>query len=115
MVALANHTGKGRGKSLAILVATDRYLDHVVDLTVAAFAKGTRVTLFFTGRGVLLTLAPRFRQLVGKAAVNICDYSFRAHGLHGREHEVPGVSTQNFVCQMKNAEILAGADRHLVF
>ncbi len=61
------------------------------------------------------TMKPEFRQLAGKAELSICDASFRANGLHGREHEVPGVTVKNFATQTKNAEILAGAMRHLVF
>ena len=101
--------------SLAILVSTDKHLDHVVNLTAAAFAKGKKVSLFFTGKGVQLTMQAQFKELVGKAALSICDASFRANGLHGREHEVPGVSPTDFTTQAKNAELLAGANRYLVF
>lgn len=101
--------------SLAILVSTDKHLNHVVSLTTAAFAKGKSVSLFFTGKGVRLTLAPQFRELVGKATLAICDVSFRANGLHGRENEVPGVTLNDFTTQTKNAEMMANADRHLVF
>jgi predicted peroxiredoxin len=100
--------------SLAILVSTDKHLDHVVKLTTAAFAKGKQVSLFFTGKGVLLTIRPQFKKLVGKASLSICDVSFRANGLHGREQEVPGVTLHDFVTQAKNAQMLASADRHLV-
>jgi len=101
-------------ESLAILVSTDKHLDHVVNLTTAAFAKGKQVSLFFTGKGVLLTIRPQFKKLVGKATLSICDVSFRANGLHGREEEVPGVTVDNFSTQAKNAQMLASADRHLV-
>lgn len=101
-------------ESLAILVSTDKHLDHVVNLTTAAFAKGKQVSLFFTGKGVLLTIRPQFKKLVGKATLSICDVSFRANGLHGREEEVPGVTVNNFSTQAKNAQMLASADRHLV-
>lgn len=101
--------------SLAILVSTDKHLDHVVNLTSAAFAKGKKVSLFFTGKGVLLTMRPRFEDLAGKAEISICDVSFRTNGLHGREHEVPGVKAKNFSTQAKNADMLASAQRHLVF
>ncbi len=100
--------------SLAILVSSDKHLDHVVNLTTAAFAKGKMVSLFFTGRGVLLTVRPQFKELVGKASLSICDASFRANGLRGRETEVPGVTMKDFATQAKNAEMLARADRHLV-
>ena len=102
-------------ESLAILVCNDKHLDHVVNLTMAASAKGKKVSIFFTGKGVLLTVKPEFRALVGKAVLSICDVSFRANGLHGREHEVPGVTMETFSTQTKNAEMLDRADRHLVF
>ena len=101
--------------SLAILVSTDQHLDPVINLTTAAFAKGKSVNLLFTGKGVLLTIRPQFRKLVGKATVSICDVSFRANGLHGRENEVPGVTRQHFVTQAKNAQLMVNAKRHLVF
>ena len=104
-----------KNDSLAILVTTDRHLDHVINLTAAAFAKSKQVDIFFTGRGVFLAMQPEFRQLVGKACLRICDASFRANGLSGRENEIPGVTFADFATQAKNAELLAGARRHIVF
>ena len=101
--------------SLAILVYTDRHLDHVVNLTAAAVAKSKKVSLFFTGQGVLLTMKPGFEKLAGKATMSICDTSFRAYGLHGKAHEVPGVTSHDFASRTRIAEMLAAADRHLVF
>ena len=101
--------------SIGILVSSDRHMDHVVDLTQAAHAKGKQVSLFFTGKGVLLTMRPRFKELVGKAKLFVCDVSFRANGLHGRETEVPGVGFKDFATQAKNAEMLSKSDRYLVF
>ena len=102
-------------ETLLILVSNDKHLDHVVNLTAAAHAKGKQVHLFFTGKGVSLTLAPKFRQLAGKADVSICGFSFQANGLHGREQEVLDVTEADFTTQAKNAKLLAGAHRHLVF
>ena len=110
-----DRTARPTPGSLAILISTDRHLDHVVNLTAAAFAKGKKVSLFFTGTGVLLTMKPAFSKLADKAELNICDASFRANGLHGREHEVPGVTMNAFSTQARNAEMLERADRHLVF
>jgi hypothetical protein len=62
----------------------------------------------------LLTVRPRFKELVGRATLRICDASFRANGLHGREKEVPGVTMKDFATQAENAQMLAEADRHLV-
>ena len=114
MVISQNKTAMSATDSLSILVSTDKHLDHVVNLTTAAFAKGKKVSLFFTGKGVLLTIRPQFKKLVGKATLSICDVSFRANGLHGREEEVPGVTMNDFATQAKNAQMLANSDRHLV-
>jgi hypothetical protein len=97
------------------MVTTDKHLDHVVSLTAAAFAKGVSVSLFFTGRGVLLTMHPQFSKLVGKCTLRVCDISFRAYGLNGKEHLVPGATLRDFTTQAANAEMLARSDRHLVF
>lgn len=101
--------------SLGILVNTDKYLDYVINLTSAAYAKGKDVHIFFTGKGVAFTLTPDFKKLVGKAKLAVCDVSFRSHGLHGREGEVPGVGFKDFATQAKNAEMVAQMDRYVVF
>ena len=97
--------------SLGILVNTDKYLDYVVNLTRAAHSKGKEIQIFFTGKGVLLTLNPDFKKLVGKAKLAICDVSFRSNGLD----DVPGVGFKDFATQAKNAEMVANMDRYVVF
>lgn len=103
------------GDTLGILVTTDKHLDCVVELVTAAHAKGKEVQAFFTGSSVHLTLKPEFAKLAGKAKLWICDVSFRANGLHGREEEVPGVDFKSFATQGRNAEMLAESDRYVVF
>ena len=101
--------------TLGILVSSDKHLTHVVNLTRAAHTRGRQVHIFFTGSGVTLTLLPEFKELVGLANISICDVSFRAFGLHGREDEVSGVGFKDFATQAKNAEIIKTCDRYLVF
>lgn len=101
--------------TLAILVSSDKHWEHVVNLTAAACFKNKQVRLVFTGRGVLLTLRPGFEKLNDMAVVCICEASFRAHGLQGRMQELPGVTAENVVTQAENANLLAGAHRHLIF
>ena len=115
VVNFQNNTKRFPTGALAIMVSTDKYLDHVVNLTSAAVAKGKRVSLFFTGNGVLLTVKPQFKQLVDQASVCICEASFRTHGLHGNKRQVPGVTQASFTTPARYAEMLAQADRHLVF
>ena len=100
---------------LAIMVSTDKHMDHVVKLTTAAVAKGKRVGLFICGKGVLLTKRPQFKQLADMASVSICEASFRANGLHGRQAKVSEGTAIDFTGQAKHAEMLAQADRYLVF
>jgi len=101
--------------TLGILVSSDRYMHHVVNLTRAAYDRDKQVHIFFTGSAVLLTLLPEFRDLVGRAVLSICDVSFRAFGLHGREDEVPGVGFKDFATQAKNAELIETMERYVVF
>ena len=97
---------------LGILVGTDRHMEHVINLTRAAHAKGKRIEIFFTGAGVKLTQREDFKQLVGKAKLSVCDVSFRALGLSG---DVPGVGFKDFATQARNAEMMNECDRYVVF
>lgn len=99
-------------EKLGILVATDRHLDHVINLTEAAVSKEKQVEIFFTGAGVALTQKDDFRRLVGKARLSVCDVSFRGMGLTG---EVPGVGFKDFATQARNAEMINACDRYVVF
>ena len=101
-------------ETLGILVSSGKHLDYVVGLVDAAHAKGKQTQVFFTGNSVHLTLEPEFARLAGKAKIWICDVSFRANGLHGREDDVPGVDFKSFATQGRNAEMLAESDRYIV-
>ena len=100
--------------TLGILVSSDKHMDQVINLTQAAYDRGKQVHIFFTGAAVMLTLLPEFKDLVGRAALSICDVSFRAFGLHGREDEVPGVGFKDFATQARNAEMAAECNRYVV-
>jgi predicted peroxiredoxin len=99
-------------EKLGLLVSSDKHLDYVINLTLAARDKGKDVEIFFTGKGVLLTQSPDFAKLVGKAKMSLCDVSFRALGLEG---DVPGFGFKDFATQAKNAELIKNSDRYLVF
>lgn len=99
-------------QSLGIMVSSDKHLDYVLNLTLAAHAQGHQIKIFFTGKSVLLTQEDDFEQLVGKALLYVCDVSFRANGLEGKH--VPGVGFKEFVTQARNAEMLEESDRYLV-
>jgi len=98
---------------LGIVVRDNKYLDYVINAAKAANKKGIEVEIFFTGKGVLLTQEEKFKELVDVAKLFVCDVSFRANGLEGKE--VPGVGFKQFVTQARNAEMIEECDRYLVF
>jgi len=102
-------------ETLGLLVSTDKHLDYITKIVDATHAKGKDIEIFFTGKGVLLTLESDFRKLAGKARLSVCDVSFRANGLNGREEDVPGIGFKDFATQARNAEMIARVDRYLVF
>jgi hypothetical protein len=59
----------------------------------------------------LLTQHKRFTDLVGLAALKVCEVSFRSNGLSG---DVAGVGFKDFVTQAFNAEMVAECDRYIV-
>jgi len=97
---------------LGILVSSDRYLPHVVNLTEAAHKKGKEVYIFFTGKGVRLTQEPDFQKLIGRAKVALCEVSYRAQGLKG---DVPGLGFKDFASQLKNADMVKNCNGYVVF
>ena len=99
-------------ETLGILVGTDKHLNSVIKLTLAAHAKGKKVSIFFSGKGVMLTQSPDFVQLIGKARLSVCDVSYRSFGLKG---DVPGVEFKDFATQTRNADMIIYSDRYLVF
>ena len=98
--------------TLGILVNTDKHLDYVINLTKAAYGKGKRVRIFFTGNGVKLTQSAEFSKLSGMAELSICSESFCKFGFTG---DVPGVFPDGFVTHEKNSELIAASERYLVF
>ncbi|MEW5724205.1 MAG: peroxiredoxin [Thermodesulfobacteriota bacterium] len=98
---------------LGILVCTDNHLDHLVGLTLAARARGRRVLVFLTGRGVLLTARPEFARLAGAAEMSLCKASLTKYGLDPAR-PIPGLPPENYLNQARHAELIERADRYLV-
>ncbi len=100
--------------SLVIIVATDKYLDHIVGLTKAARDAGREVRVFFTAAGVKLVPDEKTAELVKAGAdVSICEKTYNLFELdkaHGSEFE--GMKFGN---QDDNAENIDLADRLVVF
>ncbi len=97
--------------TLGILVSSDEYYDYILKIAEAAHRKGKEVTIFFTGKGVILTQKSNFNKLISYAKVKVCEVSFRANNLTG---DIPGVGFKDFVTQATNAEMVADVHRYLV-
>ncbi len=98
--------------TLGIMVSSDEHYDYILNIAEAAHRKGKEVTIFFTGKGVILSQKSNFHKLISYATVKICEVSFRANNLTG---DVPGVGFKDFVTQATNAEMVDEVDRYLVF
>jgi peroxiredoxin family protein len=101
-------------ESLGIIVATDKYLDHIVGLTKAARDAGKEVRVFFTAAGVKLVPDEKAQELVKAGAnVTICDKTYTLFELdkaHGKDFE-----GMTFGSQDDNAENIDLVDRLVVF
>lgn len=99
-------------EKLGICVSTTNNLHHVIGIAKAAKATGKDVEIFFTGEGVLLTQDPRFQELLGTGRITVCEVSYIANGLQGKE--VPGLVDKDFVTQARNAEMVEECDRYII-
>ena len=100
--------------SLGIIVATEKYLDHIVGLTKAARDAGKEVRVFFTAAGVKLAPDEKAQELVKAGAnVTICDKTylhFELDKAHGKD-----INGMLLGSQDDNAENLDMVDRVVVF
>lgn len=100
------------GKSLGVLVSSDKHLDKIIKLCRAARNKGVEVTVFFTHLGTLLTQKPRFSELEGLAKMSLCNVGFESHGL---KPPVTGIGEKDYATQARNGEMIEDCDRYVVF
>ena len=96
--------------TLGIMVASRDSLEHLLGLVAAAERQGVAVEIFLTGDGALMTQAPGFAALAGRAKMALCEVSFRAHGLTG---DVPGLGAKDFATQAKHAAMLADCPHYV--
>ena len=99
-------------EKLGIFVSSDKHLRHVIGITKAAEAAGKEVTIFFTAKGVLLTQAPEFQELMNLGKKSLCHFSYKAMGLEGKP--APGIEEKDFGSQVRHAEMIREVDRYIV-
>lgn len=100
-------------ETLGLLVSTDRHFSHLLNIVRTARKKGKNVLIFFTGRGVLLTQSPRFKDLAPLAEMSLCRVSFESLGLD-ENIKIPGLPESSFVSQARHRDIIDRCDRYLV-
>jgi len=99
-------------KSLGIFVTSDKHLDKIIKLCLAAKTKDIEVTIFFSHLGTLLTQDPRFGELEGLAKMSICNVGFESHGL---KPPVPGIGEKDYASQARHGEMIEDCDRYVAF
>jgi hypothetical protein len=100
------------GRSLGVLVSSDKHLEKVINLCQAAKKKDVEVTIFFTHKGTLLTQDPRFGELEGLASMSLCNVGFEGHGL---KPPVVGIGEKDYATQARNGEMIEECNRYVVF
>ena len=98
---------------LGIVVATDKHLDHLINISRAAKDKGKEVLIFFTHKGVLLTQDPRFAELEPLAEMSLCNVSFEYFNLD-KNVPIPGIPESAYATQARHGDLIERCDRYLV-
>lgn len=99
-------------KSLGIFVTNPDSMKHIVGVTKAAVAKGSKVKLFFTWYGTKLTKDPQFEELCKIADVSICLDSYRKMGYD--QNDIPaGLTKEKMATQTQHGIIIEDYDCYL--
>ena len=101
-------------KSLGIFVSNPNQMRHVMGVTKAAVAKGSKVKVFFTWWGTKLTATPEFPELCGmeNVDVSICADSYKKCGFD--VNVVPkGLSSEKMATQAQHGAIIEDYDCYL--
>ncbi|HIJ91737.1 MAG: peroxiredoxin [Desulfobulbaceae bacterium] len=100
-------------KSLGIFVTSPRNMRHIMGVTKAAKAKGCKVKIFFTWKGVELTQTAEFPELCKIADdVSICNDSYKKCGLEGKG--IPqGLTDKEMATQAQHGAIIEDYDCYM--
>ena len=100
-------------KSLGIFVTNPDYMRHVMGITKAAKAKGSKVKVFFTWTGTHLSKDPQFPELCKIADdVSICVDSYKKMGYD--QDDVPeGLDASKMATQTQHGIIIEDYDCYI--
>ncbi len=100
-------------KSLGIFVTSPQNMRHVLGITKAAKAKGSKVKVFFSWYGVHLTKCPDFKGLCELADdVSICVDSYKNAGYDPADIP-PGLEAKKMATQAQHGEIIEDYECYL--
>ena len=101
-------------KSLGIFVTNPNHMQHVMGITKAAVAKGSKVKVFFSWYGSKLSKTPEFPELcaIENVDVSICADSYKKSGFD--VEDVPkGLSPEKMATQAQHGAIIDDYDCYL--
>lgn len=101
-------------KSLGIFVTNPEQMQHVVGVTKAAVAKGSKVKIFFSWYGTKLAKTPEFPALCAmeNVDVSICADSYKKAGFD--VEDVPeGLTSDKMATQAQHGAIIDDYDCYL--
>ena len=100
-------------KSLGIFVTNPHHMRHIMGITKAAKAKGAKVKVFFTWKGVELARTAEFPALCALADdVSICADSYKKMG-HNVEDVPAGLTPEKMATQAQHGAIIEDYDCYL--
>lgn len=100
-------------KSLGIFVTNPNNMQHIMGITKAAKAKGSKVKIFFTWKGTLLAKDAQFATLCELADdVSICADSYKKMGYDVEDVPV-GLTKEKMATQAQHGAILEDYDCYL--
>jgi len=100
-------------KSLGIFVTSPQNMRHIMGVTRAAKAKGSKVKVFFTWYGVHLTKCKEFKELCELADdVSICADSYKKCGYDVADIP-PGLTATKMATQAQHGDIIESYDCYM--
>jgi peroxiredoxin family protein len=100
-------------KSLGIFVTSTQNMKHVMGVTKAATAKGSKVKVFFTWKGTLLAKDPQFPELCKIAEVSICADSYKKMGYDAINDIPEGLTDKQMSTQSQHGAIISDYDCYM--
>jgi len=104
-----------KGKSLGILVPTNKHIDHLIGVTRAAKRAGKAVYIFLAHDGVLCTQDPKYRELaeIAPDEISLCNARWEELGLKSKP--IPSrMRLEDLATQSRHVSLIEKCDRYMV-